>query len=158
MPITEHTIVVFEPRPRWEPILRWQLVDQPVRVRPCRAWPELTSLLDSAIKSLSPQNVPLESSPSHRTLAPIASVLIDPTEQLDGLLMGLTGRPASTLFPLIVICPAECHDLEWTLRDAGVGTVLVGEISSERLAQLCCRRRRENLSTQASRRALAPGR
>ena len=141
MPATEHTIIVFEPRPRWEPILRWQLVDQPARVRSCRAWPELTSLLDSAIHSLSPQNVPLKSSPNAPPFAPVASILIDPSEQIDGLLTWLTGRSISTRFPLIVICPDECHDLEWTLRDAGVKEVLVGEISSERLAQLCCGRR-----------------
>ncbi len=137
---TDPTIVVFEPRPRWEPILRWQLADQPVRVRPCRAWSNLTILLDSAIKSLSSQYVPLESSPNNCAFAPIASILIDPSEQINGFLTWLTSRSATPLIPLFVICPNESADLEWTLRDAGVGAVLTGEIESKRLAQLCCRR------------------
>ena len=141
MPATEHTIIVFEPRSRWEPILRWQLIDQPMRVRPCRTWPELTSLLDSAINSLSKLNASLENPSSGHSFAPVTSILIDPSEQIDVLLTWLTGRSLSVPFPLIVICPDERQDLEWTLRDAGVEMVLVGEISSARLAQLCCHRR-----------------
>ena len=41
--------------------------------------------------------------------------------------------------PLILICPSDAAELEWTLRDIGVREVFVGELGGEQLAR-CCRR------------------
>ena len=41
---TLRTIVIFEARPRWEPELQRQFLGEPVRVRGCRTWSELSSL------------------------------------------------------------------------------------------------------------------
>ena len=109
------TIVVFESRPRWEPELQRQFLDDPVRVRGCRTWSELSSQVADVI-------------------------VIELPSDAAGCLQWLgtfMARPRMT--PVIVICSMDSADLEWPLRDAGVREVIVGELDGERLARSCRR-------------------
>lgn len=109
------TILVFESRPRWEPELQRQFLDEPVRVRGCHAWNELSKQMADVVVIELPSDA--------------ASCL--------HWLATLVGRPRIT--PVIVLCPIESADLEWPLRDAGVREVVVGEFDGERLARSCRR-------------------
>ncbi len=109
------TIVVFESRSRWEPELQCQFLDEPVRVRGCRKWSELSSQSADAI---------------------VIELPSDAASCLQWLGTFMT-RPRMT--PVLVICPTDAADLEWPLRDAGVREVIVGELDGERLARSCRR-------------------
>ena len=113
------TIVVFEPRPRWEPELQRQFRNESVRVRGCRMLSELSSF----------------------AFPPIADVLvIDLPEDLTECLQWFSKLVAPPKVPsVIVMCSSESADLEWTLRDVGVREVLVGDLSGEQLARACRR-------------------
>ncbi len=109
------TIVVFESRPRWEPELQRQFLEDPVRVRGCRTWSELSSQLADVI---------------------VIELPSDAAGCLQWLGTFMT-RPRMT--PVIAICPTESADLEWPLRDAGIREVIVGGLDGERLARSCRR-------------------
>lgn len=113
------TIVVFEPRPRWEPELQRQFRNESVRVCGCRIWSELSSF----------------------AFPPIADALvIDLPEDITGCLQWLTKLVAPPKVPsVIVLCPTEAAGLEWTLRDVGVREVLVGDLPGEQLVRACRR-------------------
>lgn len=113
------TIVVFESRPRWEPELQRQFREESVRVRGCRTWSELSAF----------------------TIPPIAeAVVIELPDDMTGFLQWLNKLVAQTKTPsVIAIAPPEAADLEWTLRDAGVREVMIGDLSGERLARICRR-------------------
>jgi hypothetical protein len=107
--------LVFESRPRWEPGLQRQFLDDAIRVRGCRKWTELSSQSADAI-------------------------VIELPSDAAGCLQWLSSfmtRPRVT--PIIVICSADAADLEWPLRDAGVREVIVGDLDGERLARSCRR-------------------
>jgi hypothetical protein len=96
--------------------LQRQFLDEPVRVRACRACSELSSQASDAI-------------------------VIDLPDNAAGCLQWLAarvGRPLAT--PAIVICRPESADLEWPLRDAGVHDVFVGDPDGKRLARSCRQR------------------
>ena len=123
------TIVVLEPRPRWEPELQRQFADEQVRVRGCRTVNELASLVFPTVSTNSV------------SIANIADVVVlQIPENAAACLQwvaGLAARPQ--VLAVIVLCSAESSELEWSLRDAGVREVLIDEHSGERLAR-CCRR------------------
>jgi hypothetical protein len=109
------TILVFESRPRWEPELQRQFLNEPIRVRGCRAWSELAA-------------------------QPSDAILIELPSDAAGFLKWLgTLMVRPRMKPIMVICPSESADLEWPLRDAGVRDVIVGEPDGERLARSCRR-------------------
>ena len=120
------TIVVLEPRPRWEPELQRQFVNDSVRVRGCRTVNELASLVFP---------------PASAGAANIAdAVVLQFPENAAACLQWVTGLAARPqVLAVIVLCSAESSELEWLLRDAGVREVLIDEHSGERLAR-CCRR------------------
>lgn len=113
------TIVVFEPRPRWEPELQRQFRNESVRVRGCRNWSELSSF----------------------AFSPTADALvIDLPEDLTECLQWLSKLVApARVSPVIILCSPEAENLEWTLRDVGVREVLIGDLSGEQLARTCRR-------------------
>lgn len=113
------TIVVFESRPRWEPELQRQFRDESVRVRGCRTWSELSEF----------------------AFPPLAEVVvIDLPEELTECLQWLSKLVMQPKTPAVIaISSPESADLEWTLRDAGVCEVLIGDLSGERLAWICRR-------------------
>lgn len=113
------TIVVFESRPRWEPELQRQFRDESVRVRGCRTWSELSAF----------------------AFPPLAEVVvIDLPEELTECLQWLSKLVTQPKAPAVIaISSPEAADLEWTLRDAGVREVLIGNLSGERLARICRR-------------------
>ena len=113
------TIAVFESRSRWEPELQRQFQNESVRVRGCRTWNELSLLV----------------------VPPIADVVVlELPEDLANCLQWLSKLVATHQAPpIVVLASAEFADVEWTLRDAGVRDVLMGDFSVERLAQICRR-------------------
>ncbi len=124
-PPSLRNIVVLESRSRWEPELQRQFVNEPVRVRGCRTIKELSSLtFPSTIASS----------------AEIADVVVlQISENAAAGLQWLTSLATQPQAPsVIILCPSESAELEWTLRDAGARDVLIDEYSGERLAR-CCR-------------------
>lgn len=122
----EQRIVVFESRPRWEPELQRQFQGEPIRVSGCRTWSELSSMV-------------FPNSPLATKTARLANlVVIDlPNEAADGLQwLSRISSPMRTS-AVVVLCSVEAADLEWSLRDAGVEQVFVGELTSDRLARSC---------------------
>ena len=117
------TIAVFEARPRWEPELQRQFRDESVRVRGCRTWNEVSAF----------------------AFPPTADALVvDLPEDLADCLQWLSKLVAPPRVPpVIVLCPVEVSELEWTLRDVGVQEVLVGDLTGEALARTCRRLWRE---------------
>ena len=112
---SSRTIVVFESRSRWEPELQRQFLEDPVRVRGCRKWSELSS-------------------------QPADTIVIELPSDATGCLQWLgtfMARPRMT--PIIVICSTQPADLEWPLREVGVREVIVGELDGEQLARSCRR-------------------
>ena len=127
------TIVVFETRPRWQPELQRQFVDQPVRVQGCRNWNELSALaFPSSVKRAGDRRLA-------RTAA-VDAIVIELPDDAAPCLQWLSSLTVQELVPpIIVLLPSEAAELEWPLRDAGVHDVLVGELAGERLAR-CLRR------------------
>ncbi len=113
------TIAVFEARARWEPELQRQFRDESVRVRGCRRWNEVSAF----------------------AFPPTADALvIELPEDLAECLQWLSKLVAPPRVPpVIVLCPAEVAELEWTLRDVGVQEVLVGDLTGDALARTCRR-------------------
>ena len=133
MPSSSRTIVVFEARPRWEPELQRQFTDEPVRVRGCRTWADLSAIAFAPPTTESANRVAV------RTVAADA-IVIEVPEDAAACLQWAGNLAARThLPPVIVLCQPETAELEWPLRDAGVEEVFVGELSGEQLAR-CCRR------------------
>jgi hypothetical protein len=112
--------VVFESRPRWEPELQRQFREEPVRVRGCRTWSELTAFVFPPL---------------------VEVVCIDLPDDMAECLQWLSKLVTQPKAPAVIaFSSSEAADLEWTLRDAGVRDVLVGDLSGERLARICRRK------------------
>lgn len=113
------TIAVFEAWARWEPELQRQFREESVRVRGCRTWNEVSAF----------------------AFPPTADALvIELPEDLAECLQWLSKLVAPPRVPpVIVLCPAEVAELEWTLRDVGVQEVLVGDLTGDALARTCRR-------------------
>ncbi len=128
---TPRTVVVLESRPRWEPELQRQFVDDRVRVRGCRTVNELAALVF--------WSVPTESTDSASTVKIADTVVMQISENAAACLQWITGLAARPQVPAVIaLCSTESSELEWTLREAGVREVLIDEHSGERLAR-CCR-------------------
>lgn len=96
-----------------------QFRNESVRVRGCRTWSELSSFAFPSIADV---------------------LVIDLPEDMTECLQWLAKLVAPPRVPsVIVMCSFEAADLEWTLRDAGVRDVLIGDLSGERLAKACRR-------------------
>lgn len=110
---------MFESRSRWVPELQRQFRDESVRVRGCGSWNEVSTF----------------------AFPPTADALVlELPEDLADCLQWLSKLVAPPRVPpVIVLCPVEVAELEWTLRDVGVQEVLVGELTGERLARTCRR-------------------
>lgn len=122
-------IVVFEPRPRWEPELQRQFGNEAVRVCGCRTIKELSSLVF-------PQTI--KNAANAVEIADV--VVLHVSENAAPCLQWITGLATQPQAPaVVVLCSPELAELEWTLRDAGVLEVMIDEYSGERLAR-CCRR------------------
>ncbi len=113
------TIAVFESRPRWGPELQRQFQNESVCVRDCRTWNEVSAIIATPIADV---------------------VVLDLPEDLADCLQWLSKLVTAYRSPsIIVLGSADSTDVEWTLRDAGVRDVLMGDVSGERLAQICRR-------------------
>ncbi len=73
-----------------------------------------------------------------KTARPANLVVIDlPDDAADGLQwLSRISSPMRTS-AVVVLCSVEAADMEWSLRDAGVEQVFVGELTTERLARSC---------------------
>ena len=111
--------MVFESRPRWEPELQRQFRNESVRVRGCRSWSELSAYAFPATADL---------------------LVIDLADEVAKGLQWLNKLVAPPQIPrVVVLCPSELANLEWTVREVGVREVMVGDLSGERLARNCLR-------------------
>lgn len=122
------TIVVIEARPRWEPELQRQFIDQPVRVRGCRSWSQVAAacVSDKTATYVRQPEVDLFVADLARQESSIWEWLREFASQPE--------RPST-----IAICSEQWSEAEWALRDAGIRDVLIGNCSGEQLAH-CCRR------------------
>lgn len=138
MPHSSHTIVVFETRHHWEPELQRQFANEPMRVRGCRNWSELS---DFAFAQPAAMLADSDFRRDNILKKPQADlIVIELPEDVTKCLQWLAVVASQPLLPnLILICSESAAELEWTLRDLGVRQILVGEITGERLAH-CCRR------------------
>lgn len=122
------TIVVMEARPRWEPELQRQFIDQPVRVRGCRTWSQVVSACVSDKTAISSRQPEVDL---------LVADLISQESSVWEWLREFASQPKRPI--AIAICSEQWSEAEWTLRDAGIRDVLVGDCSGDQLAH-CCRR------------------
>lgn len=114
------SVIVLENRPRWVPELRRRLVEPPIPVRACRS---LNDAREAARRSVLP-----------------CVLLLDVSVAPEDCLTWMGQRTREERRDAIVaIVPQGAADLEWMMRDLGVGAVLSETSTADEVARVCRR-------------------
>ncbi|MCC7423841.1 MAG: hypothetical protein IT428_26550 [Planctomycetaceae bacterium] len=114
------SVIVLEGRPRWVPELRRRLVEPPIPVRACRS---LSDAREAARRSALP-----------------CVMLLDLSVTPEACLAWMGERTRDDRRDAIVtIAPPGVVDLEWMMRDLGIGAVLSDTSTADEVARVCQR-------------------